>query len=58
MIKKNISITGSPVYPIVTGASAMITGENGTTKTSRVVKVINASEQQIKFETLDAVYDL
>lgn len=58
MCKKNISITGSPVYPIVAGASAMIICSNGTTKTSRVVRVIEVTDDKIQFETLNSIYDL
>lgn len=59
MTKKDIQITGSPLYPIVKGSSAMITkNDGGTTRTSRVVKVIKVSDTDIQFETLNSVYHL
>lgn len=57
-LKKVIEITGIPLFPIETGAIAIIYNGNNLRKTSTVLDVQKISQTEINFETLNTLYHL
>ncbi len=55
-LKKVIEITGIPLFPIETGAIAIIYDGDNVRKTSVVVDVQKISQIEMNFETLNTLY--
>lgn len=55
-LKKVIEITGIPLFPIETGAIAIIYDGDIVRKTSVVVGVQKISQTEMNFETLNTLY--
>lgn len=55
-IKKVIEITGIPLFPIETGAIAIIYDGDNVRKTSIVMDVQKISQTEMNFETLNTLY--
>ena len=55
-MKKTISITGQIVFPLKEGSRAIIAYGGDFIYTSRVVDIIEVSEDFAHFETMNSVY--
>lgn len=55
-LKKVIEITGIPLFPIETGAIAIIYDGDNVRKTSVVMDVQKISQTEMNFETLNTLY--
>lgn len=55
-LKKVIEITGIPIFPIETGAIAIIYDGDNVRKTSVVMDVQKISQTEMNFETLNTLY--
>lgn len=55
-MKKEVSINGRIVFPLVEGARAVISTGGGLTYTSLVVQIIEERPDYACFETMNSVY--
>lgn len=56
--KKNIEITGRPLFPITVGVSAFIYEADGMRRTSTVLSLEKISQTEVQFETRNTNYRL
>lgn len=56
--KKNVEITGSPLFPVAVGLNAFIAEKDGMRRTSTVLYMERISAEEIQFETVNTNYRL
>ena len=54
--KKNLEITGWPIFPVVIGDVAYICEADTLRRTSTVLHLEQISDQEIRFETKNTIY--